>query len=601
MLSPGNHLCFHIVYASSNLSISHRQMLAKLDTSLKLFGALMLAIVACLAILPFVSSHQANATLDMLKEVASKERAYNIALSMLKDAETGQRGFLLGSDESFLEPYNAGVAGLPAALEELTQLASSSDERVLVGKIDRLARAKVLEMNKTIVLNRAGESQAAIDMVASQRGKLLMDQLRNLIRTQLNSLAQQRVELRAELTASLQYNTALGLGASMASFVIICGSIFVAAHSLNQRTEATKQAELLAETNAKHATSAGLRAAHVSATAQMLQAIDSIKAPDELSQVLPVFLSKLLPNTSGQVHLYRSSRDFLELKAHWGARNIDSNLLSPNDCWALRLGKIHHADAKGLCCAHANAEVPVETQMCFPMISQGDVIGLLTISGPFDGDEVPESDDIVTLAEQLGLSISNVLLRDTLRQQSTVDPLTGLYNRRHFDDTLRREMVRAQRTEASCSVVMVDLDHFKRVNDTYGHDAGDLVLKAASQKILGRVRASDVVCRYGGEELVLLLPDCTAEAAAKCAENIRQAFAEISIHHLYQHISGITASFGVASFPAHAETSDEILKAADRALYVAKNTGRNQVVIAELYGEKVVALSSRARSTSVQS
>lgn len=574
-------------------------MLAKLDSSLKLFGALMLAIVVCLAVLPFVSSHQANATLDALKEVATKERAYNATLSTLKDAETGQRGFLLGSDESFLEPYNAGVAALPVALEELTQLASSSDERVLVGKISTIARAKVLEMSKTIVLKRAGESQAAIDMVVSQRGKLLMDQLRALIRTQLNTLAQRRVELRAELSASLQYNMALGIGASMVSFVIICGSIFVAAHGLRQREEATKQAELVAETNAKHANSAVLRANWVSSTAQMLQAIDSIKAPAELSQVLPVFLSKLLPNTSGQVYLYRSSRDFLELKAQWGANDIGSSLLSPNDCWALRLGKIHYADVKGLCCAHADVHDLAETQTCIPMISQGEVIGLLVISGSSDSSEMPDRDVSITLAEQLGLAISNVLLRDTLRQQSTVDPLTGLYNRRHFDDTLRRELVRAQRNETSCSVVMVDLDHFKRINDTYGHDAGDLVLKAASQKILGRVRASDVVCRYGGEEIVLLLPECTAEAAAKCAENIRQSFAEISIHHLHQHISGVTASFGVASYPTHADQIDELLKAADRALYAAKNAGRNQVVIAEPYSEKVVALSSRARSTLV--
>ncbi|NML63576.1 diguanylate cyclase [Massilia sp. RP-1-19] len=452
-------------------------------------------------------------------------------------------------------------------------------------------------MSSSIALKRAGKSQAAVAMVASQRGRIMMDQVRRLITTQLNSLAQRRVELRAEITASLQYNTVLGLGASMASFVIICFSIVVAASSLSQRAEATTQAELLAETNAMHAHSAVRRATYLSATAQMLQSIDSIKAPAELSHVLPIFMSKLLPNTSGQVYLYGNSRDFLEMKAYWGSKDLGASLLAPSDCWGLRLGKIHHSTPTDLCCEHTDADDSAKTQFCVPMMSQGDVVGLLVVTDITNDSALIDQDIVATLAEQLALAINNVLLRDSLRQQSTIDPLTGLYNRRYFDETLRRELIRAQRSQTSCSVIMIDLDHFKRINDTYGHDAGDLVLENVSRKIVGCVRASDVVCRYGGEELVVVLPDCTVEAAAVCAEKIRQSLAEISIHHLGQHISGITASFGISSCPSHGERNDEILKAADRALYIAKNNGRDQVLIAEPYGEKVVVLSSRARST----
>jgi diguanylate cyclase (GGDEF)-like protein len=215
------------------------------------------------------------------------------------------------------------------------------------------------------------------------------------------------------------------------------------------------------------------------------------------------------------------------------------------------------------------------------MISQGDVIGVLVIAS--DRCEHLSVDDahIATLAEQLSLAVSNVSLRDTLRHQSTVDPLTGLYNRRFFDESLKRELARAQRSRSACSVVMVDLDHFKRVNDTYGHDGGDLVLQAASRVILQRVRASDVVCRYGGEELVLMLPDCGAEEAAKCAEAIRNALTAIVIQHAGQTISGISGSFGVAQWPDHGNADQDLLQAADRALYAAKKTGRNKVLIAE--------------------
>lgn len=138
-------------------------MFSRLDPSLKIFGALIVIIVACLATLPCISSYQANITLHALQDGAKKERAYNLALSLLKDAETGQRGFLIGSDESFLDPYNVGVAGIPAALEDLQRLASSGQEQTLVTRIANLSRAKVREMDRSIRLKRAGDSQAAIE------------------------------------------------------------------------------------------------------------------------------------------------------------------------------------------------------------------------------------------------------------------------------------------------------------------------------------------------------------------------------------------------------------------------------------------------------
>ncbi|RYE91159.1 MAG: hypothetical protein EOO78_30755, partial [Oxalobacteraceae bacterium] len=140
-------------------------MYSRLDPSLKLFGILIIVIVACLATLPYVSSSQAAATLDALKDNAARERAYNLVLSLLKDAETGQRGFLIASDESFLEPYNLGAAGVPAALEELVRLAHSAQERALVARIAELSTAKVREMDRTIRIKKAGDSQAALDMV----------------------------------------------------------------------------------------------------------------------------------------------------------------------------------------------------------------------------------------------------------------------------------------------------------------------------------------------------------------------------------------------------------------------------------------------------
>lgn len=559
-------------------------MFSRLDFSLKLFGALIISIVACLATLPCISSYQANTTLQALHEASAKERAYNLVLSLLTDAETGQRGFLIGSDESFLQPYNIGVAGIPAALEDLQRLASSDQERTLVIRISNLSRAKILEMDRSIHLKRAGESQAAIDVVASQRGKRLMDELRILFSRQLHELAEHRNMLREELSTTLGYNSALGIGAALASLVVILTTVLIVTRSSNKQAEAAHQSQLLAESNALLAQQSAVRAERLSVAADMLHALDSAKARSELARMLPVFLRKLLPDTAGAVYLYRNSRDALELNASWNLIDQALPTIAPADCWCLRLGKMHVATTQhDLFCDHGASWIgKYETQTCVPMISQGEVVGVLMVLDDRRGEKPSDSMHIIALAEQLSLAISNVSLRDTLRHQSTVDPLTGLYNRRFFDESLKRELARAQRSQSACSVVMVDLDHFKRVNDTYGHEGGDLVLKAASQAIQQRVRASDVVCRYGGEELVLMLPDCSAEEAEKCAETIRVSLSGIVIQHAGQTISGISASFGVAQWPGHGNDEQDLLSAADRALYAAKKGGRNRVMVAEV-------------------
>jgi diguanylate cyclase (GGDEF)-like protein len=314
----------------------------------------------------------------------------------------------------------------------------------------------------------------------------------------------------------------------------------------------------------------------------MLQALDSVGSPAELSTVLPVFLKKLLPGTAGTIYLYRHSRDSLEPQAQWGGTDAAGGAVYPGDCWGLRLGKVHRATpGDDLCCQHSSALLATaSTQTCVPMISHGEVIGMMVVTAAKGDSSVLETETATTLAEQLSLAISNVSLRESLKQQSKVDPLTGLYNRRYFDESLKRELARAKRTRTSCSVVMVDLDHFKRVNDTCRHDAGDLVLKAVARQLSGRLRTSDVACRYGGEELVLLFPECTAAAAAKCAESIQRALREIEIDHLGQRIAGVTASFGVAAWPVHGLGSSELVKAADQALYSAKKAGRDRITVA---------------------
>ncbi len=183
------------------------------------------------------------------------------------------------------------------------------------------------------------------------------------------------------------------------------------------------------------------------------------------------------------------------------------------------------------------------------------------------------------VAERVSLALANLKLRELLHNQSIRDPLTGLYNRRYLEESLNREFHRANRTGRNVSMVMLDLDHFKRFNDTYGHQVGDILLREVAGVIKSRVRAGDLACRYGGEEFSLILAEVDTEGAYKCVESIREAIKHLSLHHRGQILSVITVSAGIATYPAHGDNSEDLIHAADEALYRAKKAGRDCVFV----------------------
>ena len=167
-----------------------------------------------------------------------------------------------------------------------------------------------------------------------------------------------------------------------------------------------------------------------------------------------------------------------------------------------------------------------------------------------------------------------------LQEESIHDPLTGLYNRRYLEDSLQRETRLAARVQQGLGIIMFDLDHFKRFNDTYGHDAGDAVLRETAALLLKNVRAEDIVCRYGGEEFVIILPMAGFQIAFDRAERICQKVHELDLLYRGESVGKITISAGVAGFPEHGLVPAHLLRAADDALYRAKHEGRDRVVAA---------------------
>jgi len=196
-------------------------------------------------------------------------------------------------------------------------------------------------------------------------------------------------------------------------------------------------------------------------------------------------------------------------------------------------------------------------------------------------EQVTLSRKAIAVAERVSLALANLKLRELLLNQSIRDPLTGLYNRRYLEESLNRELHRANRTGRTISLVMLDLDHFKHFNDTFGHQVGDILLKEVAGVIRSRVRAGDLACRYGGEEFSLIVAEVDTAGTHKCVESIREAIKHLSLHHRGQTLGTITVSAGIATFPAHGDNSEDLIHAADEALYRAKKAGRDRIFVYE--------------------
>jgi len=312
---------------------------------------------------------------------------------------------------------------------------------------------------------------------------------------------------------------------------------------------------------------------------EMADVLQSAADYGDANQVLKATATELLPGYAGALYVFNNSRDRLVLSTSWGRDGAATpDDIAPDQCWALKRGKPHlnRVDGSKLCCEHHRGD---DTVLEIPMIARGEIMGLFQLFAT--GAKAEERLEAITglgsaLADGMSLALANMGLREKLRNQALRDPLTGLYNRRYMEDCLQRFVRLADRENREVSVVMVDLDHFKKLNDTHGHAFGDSVLRDTAMTIVGALRETDIVCRYGGEELVVILPDCNLDRAADKAELLRVRVAGLS----ETHAAEITASFGVASVPYTSSGVSDMLAAADAALYRAKQAGRNKVMTA---------------------
>lgn len=321
----------------------------------------------------------------------------------------------------------------------------------------------------------------------------------------------------------------------------------------------------------------------------LLQACSQI---DESLDVIRQFAIRLLNVDAGAIYLFRESRNQIEEKISWGDALQSDPIFQPDDCWALRRGEPHMTGGiyDSLSCKHTH-DAPGAYSLCIPIVAQGNVLGVMHLEN-HHGRALEEVQRKLAyaLASQVALALASMKLRETLRNLSVRDPLTGLFNRRYMEESLQRELAIAQRKQRTLGVVILDLDHFKQFNDTFGHDAGDFLLREVGSVLTSNTRSSDIVCRFGGEEFVLIFPETSSEMVQERTERLRLAIFALQLQHFGRSLGQVTASFGLAFFPDHAATGDDLLRLADKALYRAKAAGRNRVEMAAAMAEKAAPM-----------
>lgn len=311
--------------------------------------------------------------------------------------------------------------------------------------------------------------------------------------------------------------------------------------------------------------------------ARMTQRLQGCENFDDVINVAELFAPNIAPGIAGRLYVFDRDPWQMRCVAQWLSPADDEATFHPDACWAVRRGQSHPPvnGEPDVACYHL-PESQAESALCVPLIAQGEAIGLLSFQN-ITPENAPARAYLELVAEALGLALANQRLRDALLEKALFDPLTGLRNRHHLEDTLHTQMTQAMRNGEPLSCMMIDIDHFKSINDRFGHEAGDQVIKNVATIVQRAAHDGGLAFRYGGEEFLVLLPGAGEAEAHACAQKIYNGVHALSLRYGLTEIGPVDVSIGIASYPEHAQ-SDNLLRAADVALYRAKELGRSRIV-----------------------
>jgi diguanylate cyclase (GGDEF)-like protein len=500
---------------------------------------------------------------------ARQESGSEAMLTAMLNQETGARGYFETNDPVFLRPYRAGTSAFAQALSQSRRLAGGDMtlQRSLSDQAQRGGRWHTTAQAQIDRLRNAGEPPTDGQALSA---KATMDGFRAVN-------ARYDTQLRAQRDAALTAQTwlAVGLAAVLSLVLVYSGSVLVRRAAKRERRRINGQRELRG----------------------LLQVSES---ENESRLLLIRHIERIVAGSAAAVFNRNNSDDRLEPVisdrfAETPLGEVELTQLTPRSCMAVRLStpyaRTSGDDPLMQCevCGKVTGDL-----VCEPLLVGGNVIGsvLVARTKAMGEHERAQVRDAVVQAAPILANQRNLALAE-LRAAS--DVLTGLPNRRSADETLKRMVAHASRRISPLAAVLLDLDHFKRVNDIHGHERGDKVLAVVGQILISTVRSSDFAARYGGEEFLILLPDTDREMARDVAEKLRIAIAETENFEC----GSLTASFGVAALPDDAGDAEQLIRKADRALYAAKAEGRNRVKTAILSSVSATEADDKTASISV--
>ena len=294
--------------------------------------------------------------------------------------------------------------------------------------------------------------------------------------------------------------------------------------------------------------------------------------PAEVARAVLDMMPRLLPESSGNIVIFATETNGDPFRTHWG--KDDNEHSTHSSCKALTGGQMQVSDMSGCCCVRIG-----EPALCVPIGGGSEIRGVLRIRGPLSPRSASVQRVGLAVADAASSVLASLAVRDALRGQAMRDPLTGLYNRRMLEEVAEGMTRQAVRRGATLAVALLDIDHFKRLNDRHGHAIGDSALRAIGALLRTRLCRSDVACRYGGEEFLLLMPDCDTVQARQRMDELRRLIAG-GWPEAGPHVPRFTCSIGIAAMAEDGESVAQLVRRADQALYAAKKLGRNRVSVA---------------------